>query len=206
VVSVSATGSMKEAIAPGDLVIIDQFIDLTKRRISTFFDAGVAAHVAFADPICADLSAALHAAASRALPADGPGLHRGGTYVCIEGPQFSTRAESLVYRSWGVDLVGMTNMPEAKLAREAQLPYATLGLATDYDCWHHSEQAVDVAAVVSRVKTMVGHAQAILLELARDLPDPANSPASTALGGAIMTASLTDEAQSELSWLLAPAS
>jgi len=202
VLSVSATGSMKEAIEPGDLVVVDQFIDLTKRRRSTYFDDGVAAHVAFAQPVCPHLASALHGAADRALGEDGPGLHRGGTYVCIEGPQFSTRAESLVYRSWGVDLVGMTNMPEAKLAREAELPYATLGLATDYDCWHASEEAVDVAAVVARVKTMVGHAQAIILELAQTLPDPSESPASTALKGAVMTAELSAEKQSELAWLL----
>ena len=202
VLSISATGSMKESIAPGDLVIVDQFIDLTKRRISTFFDEGVAAHVAFAEPICPVLAQSLKGAAERALGQDGPGLHVGGTYVCIEGPQFSTRAESLVYRSWGVDLVGMTNMPEAKLAREAQLPYATLGLATDYDCWHESEEAVDVTAVVARVKTMVGHAQSILLELGKHLPDPTTSPAHRALEGAIMTTTLTAEKQAELQWLV----
>ena len=202
VLSISATGSMKESIAPGDLVVVDQFIDLTKRRLSTFFDEGVAAHVAFAEPICPVLAKALHGAARRTVGHDGPGLHARGTYVCIEGPQFSTRAESLVYRSWGVDLVGMTNMSEAKLAREAQLPYATLGLATDYDCWHESEQAVDVTAVVARVKTMVGHAQAILLELGKHLPEPTASPAHRALDGAIMTTSLTAEKQVELQWLL----
>ncbi|MFP6683156.1 MAG: S-methyl-5'-thioadenosine phosphorylase [Polyangiaceae bacterium] len=202
VLSISATGSMKESIAPGDLVVVDQFIDLTKRRISTFFDEGVAAHVAFAEPICPVLAEALKGAARRVLGHDGPGLHAGGTYVCIEGPQFSTRAESQVYRSWGVDLVGMTNMPEAKLAREAQLPYATLGLATDYDCWHESEEAVDVTAVVARVKTMVGHAQAILLELGKHLPDPTASPAHRALEGAIMTTSLSADKQVELQWLV----
>ena len=135
--SISAVGSMKDSIAPGDLVLVDQFIDLTKRRRSTFFDAGVACHVAFSDPICPVMGDALYDAAHRVVESLGderPTLHRGGTYVCIEGPQFSTRAESFVYRSWGVDVIGMTNMPEAKLAREAEIPYATLALAPDYDC------------------------------------------------------------------------
>src|SRR5262249_53015814 len=122
VLSVSAVGSMQESIAPGDLVVVDQFIDLTKRRASTFFDDGVAAHVSFADPVCPIMSKAVYEAALTT----GAKVHRGGTYVCIEGPQFSTRAESLVYRGWGVSVIGMTNMPEAKLAREAELPYATL--------------------------------------------------------------------------------
>jgi len=209
VLSISATGSMKEEICPGDLVVIDQLIDLTKRRVSTFFDADVAAHVAFAEPICPVLAKALHQAASDVVEAldDGvtpPQVHQGGTYVCMEGPQFSTRAESLVYRSWGVDLIGMTNMPEAKLAREAELPYATLALATDYDCWRESEEAVDVAAVVARVKTMVGHARNIIVRLAQQLPDLASSPANQALKGAIMTApdAMTPVAREQLGWLL----
>ncbi len=208
VVSVSATGSMKESIAPGDLVVIDQIIDLTKKRVSTFFDRA-AAHVAFAEPICPVLAAAVHRAADKVASrarAEGESwrLHRGGTYVCMEGPQFSTRAESLIYRGWGVDLIGMTNMPEAKLAREAELPYATLGLATDYDCWHESEEAVDVAAVVARLRTMVVHAQRVVLELARDLPDFAASPARRALAGAVMTPreAMSQEARAELAWLL----
>src|SRR5262249_40588601 len=149
VLSVSAVGSMREEIAPGDLVAVDQFIDLTKRRASTFFDADVVAHVAFADPVCPIMAAAVFEASSAAVaafPAPGraPRAHRGGPYVCIEGPQSSTRAESLLYRSWGVHVIGMTNMPEAKLAREAELPYATLALSTDYDCWHGSEESVTV--------------------------------------------------------------
>jgi 5'-methylthioadenosine phosphorylase len=207
VLSISATGSMREEIAPGDLVVVDQFIDLTKRRASTFFDAGSAAHVAFADPVCPLLSAALLAAARRALGAAGDGaprVHERGTYVCIEGPQFSTRAESLVYRGWGVDLVGMTNMPEAKLAREAELPYATLGLATDYDCWHHSAEAVDVQQVIARLHTMIGHAQAIVRELAESAPDTSQSPARAALSGAVMTSldSMDPEVKARLGWLL----
>ncbi|MSP24166.1 MAG: S-methyl-5'-thioadenosine phosphorylase [Myxococcales bacterium] len=208
VLSVSATGSLKESIAPGDLVVIDQIIDLTKRRHSTYFDA-IAAHVAFAAPICALFARATYDAACAVALAAGErgkpfGVHDGGTYVCMEGPQFSTRAESLLYRSWGASLVGMTNMPEAKLAREAELPYATLGLATDYDCWHESEGAVDVTAVVARLRTMVEHAHAVMLGLARRLPDLTASPATCALKGAIMTSpdAITADARAQLSWLL----
>ena len=206
--SISATGSMRDEIAPGDLVIVDQFIDLTKRRASSFFGAGAVAHVAFADPICSVMAGALKEAADRALARieEGrPALHMGGTYVCMEGPQFSTRAESLLYRSWNVELIGMTNMPEAKLAREAQLPYATLALATDYDCWHESEEDVDVASIIARLHTMVSHAQAIISDLAQHLPNPAESPASRALEGAIMTPRehMSAEVRAQLSWLLA---
>jgi len=206
--SISAVGSMKDSIAPGDLVLVDQFIDLTKRRRSTFFDAGVACHVAFSDPVCPVMGEALWGAASHAVEAvaeaERPTLHRGGTYVCIEGPQFSTRAESFVYRSWGVDVIGMTNMPEAKLAREAEIPYATLALATDYDCWHDSEAAVDVAAVIERLQTMVGHAKAVIIQLAKSLPDLSESPATGALEGAIMTRKdqIPPAMRAELSWLL----
>ena len=132
VVSISAVGSMKEAIRPLDLVVPDQFIDMTKRRVSSFFGEGIVAHVGMADPVCPTLATILEKSAREA----GATVHRGGTYVCIEGPQFSTKAESWTYRSWGVDVIGMTNMPEVKLAREAELCYATLALATDYDVWH----------------------------------------------------------------------
>jgi 5'-methylthioadenosine phosphorylase len=200
-VSVSAVGSMKEQIAPGDLVIVDQFIDLTKKRASTFFDEDVAAHVGFSDPVCPEMAGTLHAAASKA----GGTVHRGGTYVCIEGPQFSTRAESLVYRSWGVSVIGMTGMPEAKLAREAELPYALLALSTDYDCWHASEEAVTVEAVVAVLQKNVQLARRTVVELAKALPDPKTSPATGALKNAIMTAPdrITKEARERLGWLLA---
>ncbi|HVY48924.1 MAG TPA: S-methyl-5'-thioadenosine phosphorylase [Minicystis sp.] len=202
VMSVSAVGSMKETIAPGDLVVVDQFIDLTKRRASTFFDE-VAAHVTFADPICPVLAGALFAAAEKT----GARVHRGGTYVCIEGPQFSTRAESLVYRSWGVDVIGMTNMPEAKLAREAELPFATLALSTDYDCWHASEEAVSVEAVVAVLKENVAKARATARNLSGMLPDLAQSPARGALAQAVMTApdAMAADARARLEWLLGPA-
>ncbi|HEY2514353.1 MAG TPA: S-methyl-5'-thioadenosine phosphorylase [Polyangiaceae bacterium] len=199
-VSVSAVGSMKEEVAPGDLVLVDQFIDLTKRRVSTFFDEDVAAHVMFADPVCPELAEAFAAAATRA----GGKVHRGGTYVCIEGPQFSTRAESRLYRSWGVSVIGMTAMPEAKLAREAELPFATVALATDYDCWHESEEDVTVEAVLAVMKKNVTVARSAIAELAPALPDPTRSPAHGATRGAIMTADemIPPRARQSLAWLL----
>jgi 5'-methylthioadenosine phosphorylase len=199
-VSISAVGSMKEAIAPGDFVVVDQFIDLTKGRTSTFFGEGLVGHVAFADPVCADLSEALAGAAQRA----GARVHRGGTYVCIEGPQFSTRAESQLYRSWGVSVVGMTAMPEAKLAREAELPYALLALATDYDCWHLAEEDVTVEAVLKVLAENVTKARRAIGELAPALPDPATSRATGALAAALMTSRERVEPAtlSQLDWLV----
>ena len=202
VLSVSAVGSMREEIVPGDLVVVDQFIDLTKRRISTFFDEGVAAHVAFSHPICPIMAGATFEAAK----STGARVHRGGTYVCIEGPQFSTRAESLVYRSWGVAVIGMTNMPEAKLAREAELPYATLALSTDYDCWHETEASVTVEGVLAVLSRNVASARATAIALGKNLPDVRESPARGALQNAIMTArdKIPDDARSRLDWLIRP--
>lgn len=200
VVSVSAVGSMKEEIEPGHLVVPDQFIDLTKKRVTTFFEDGIVGHVPFADPVCKHLGAAVADAADRA----GAKVHRGGTYVCIEGPQFSTRAESQLYRSWGVSIIGMTSMPEAKLAREAELPFATLALATDYDCWHGAHDDVTVEHVVATMKKNVLFAKKALVELASMLPDPAQSVAHQVTRGAIMTApnAMTPEARARLGWLL----
>jgi|SRR5579859_3519206 len=199
-VSISAVGSMREDIAPGDFVVADQLVDLTKRRVSTFFEDGVVGHVGFADPVCPALSAALGDAAASA----GARVHRGGTYVCIEGPQFSTRAESRLYRSWGVAVIGMTALPEAKLAREAELPYALLALATDYDCWHASEEDVTVEAVLAVMKKNVVTARRAVAELASRVPDAAASPASRALAGAIMTAPerIPPAAHARLGWLI----
>jgi 5'-methylthioadenosine phosphorylase len=198
--SVSAVGSMKEHIAPGHVVIPDQFIDLTKRRVSTFFEEGLVAHVGFADPVCEHLAGALADAADAA----GAKVHRGGTYVCMEGPAFSTRAESHVYRSWGVSVIGMTALPEAKLAREAELPYAVMALSTDYDCWHESEEDVTVDAVVAVIKANVARARSTLALLARNLPDPTKSVAHGALGRAIMTSpeGVSAEARRKLGWLV----
>ncbi len=158
VISISAVGSMKETIKPGEVVLPDQFIDLTKRRMSTFFEGGVVAHVAFGDPVCRSLARSLSKAAHEA----GAAVHEGGTYLCIEGPQFSSRAESLLYRQWGVDVIGMTNMPEAKLAREAELCYATVALVTDYDCWHETEEAVTVEAILTTLRNNVALAKRLL--------------------------------------------
>jgi len=158
IISVSAVGSMKEDIHPGDMVIVDQFFDRTKARESTFLGSGVAGHVEFAEPVCADLSRVLYEAALEA----GATVHMGGTYICIEGPQFSTRAESKIYRSWGVDVIGMTNIPEAKLAREAGICYATIALSTDYDCWHEEEESVTVEMILDTIKKNVAMARAII--------------------------------------------
>ena len=184
VFSVSAVGSMKESIKPGHLVLPDQFIDRTTQRVGTFFDQGIVAHVAFSDPICPMLSAVL----AKASQEEGATVHRSGTYVCIEGPQFSTRAESKLYRQWGVDVIGMTNIPEAKLAREAELCYATIALVTDYDCWHETEEAVSVGAILSIMKHNVEVAQRVLrksLDLVQGL---APCPCQSALDPAVITA------------------
>jgi 5'-methylthioadenosine phosphorylase len=199
-VSVSAVGSMKEEILPGHLVVVDQFIDLTKHRTSTFFEGGIAAHVAMADPVCPALAEAIARAADKV----GAHAHRGGTYVCIEGPQFSTRAESRVYRSWGVSVIGMTNMPEAKLAREAELPYATIAVASDYDCWHETEEDVSVEGILAVLRASLETTQRVIGELAVSLPDPRKSPAYRALAHALLTdRSLIPAAKrAELDWLL----
>lgn len=151
IISVSAVGSMRTEIEPGHIVVVDQYIDRTRARESTFFGEGIVGHVEFADPVCADLSGALFDAGKSV----GATIHKGGTYVCIEGPQFSTRAESLLYRSWGVSVIGMTNIPEAKLAREAEICYATLALSTDYDCWHEEEESVTVEMILDTIKKNV---------------------------------------------------
>jgi 5'-methylthioadenosine phosphorylase len=158
VISVSAVGSMKEEIEPGHLVLPTQFIDRTFARTKTFFGEGVVAHVAFAEPVCPRLHQHMQAACFAA----GATAHAGGTYLCIEGPQFSTRAESQLYRSWKIDVIGMTALPEAKLAREAELCYATLALATDYDCWHASHESVTVAQVVATMQKNVVTAREVI--------------------------------------------
>lgn len=198
--SLSAVGSMKESIAPGDVVVVDQYIDFTRRRASTFFDAGLVAHVSFADPVCPLLADA----AARAARAAGAKVHAGGTYVCIEGPQFSTRAESQLYRGFGVSVIGMTALPEAKLAREAELPYATLALVTDYDCWHETEDVVSVEGVLEVLRKNSELGKRVVVELSAQLPDREKSPAFQALRYATITApeAITPEARATLSWLL----
>jgi 5'-methylthioadenosine phosphorylase len=164
-VSVSSAGSMKEHIAPGDLLVATQFVDHTYKRHPTFFGDGIVAHVSLADPVCADLSRDLVAAGR----ASGAKIYDGGTYFCIEGPQFSTRAESKLYRSWGVDVISMTAMQEARLAREAELCYAVLVLVTDYDCWHESVAAVDIGEILRVMRLNVELAQQAVVTLARTL-------------------------------------
>jgi len=159
IVSVSAVGSMKEEIIPGDIVIPDQFFDRTQgKRAATFFGNGVVGHVQFADPICRGLADIL----TESAVAVGATVHRGGTYICIEGPNFSTRAESKIFRSWGVDVIGMTNIPEARLAREAEICYGTVALATDYDCWHDDHDDVSVEAVIAIIQQNVATARQII--------------------------------------------
>ena len=162
IISVSAVGSMKEEYPPGHFVVPDQFVDRTNRRISTFFTNGMVGHVSLADPICRETCAVLYEAGKKA----GATVHKGGTYICIEGPQFSTRAESNIYRQWGVDVIGMTNVTEAKLAREAGLCYSTLALVTDYDCWHIEEEPVTLEAVLKIMHQNVKRAKQVINELA----------------------------------------
>lgn len=185
VLSISAVGSLREDVHPGDLVVVDQYIDRTRGRASTFFDDyGIVAHVGFGDPVDRALSEATRDAALEI----GAKVHWGGTYVCMDGPQFSSRAESELYRSWGATVIGMTNLPEAKLAREAELPYASLAMVTDYDCWHQSETAVSVEAVIQVLHANVHKARATIAALATRIPDASKSPASSALQYAILTA------------------
>lgn len=184
ILSVSAVGSLREDVSPGDFVVIDQFIDRTRHRADTFFGDGVVAHVMFADPVCADLRRSLLAASAEV----GITVHDGGTYVNMEGPQFSTRAESNLYRSWNADVIGMTNLQEAKLAREAELCYATIAMATDYDCWHDGHDDVTVEAVVAVMNQNVGNARRVIQSAAPMLARTPPCGCQTALRHAIMTA------------------
>mgnify|MGYP005748223827 FL=1 len=188
VISVSACGSFREAMAPGDFVIVDQFIDRTVGRASSFFGSGCVAHVSLAHPTCPRLSAACADAARAA----GVTVHEGGTYLAMEGPQFSTLAESRMYREvWGCDVIGMTNMPEAKLAREAELCYASVAMVTDYDCWHPDHEEVDVAQVIATLGANAAHARALVAGLPTRLGAeraPCPHGCDRALEHAIMTA------------------
>jgi len=184
IISASAVGSMREAIRPADIVIPDQFFDRTKARASTFFGDGLVAHVSFADPVCPQLSDHL----SRAGREAGATVHRGGTYLCIEGPQFSTRAESRIYRGWGVDVIGMTNLQEAKLSREAEICYATMALVTDYDVWHETEGDVSVEKVVAILHKNVATAKAIIRRVLPMIQGDRSCVCAHALKDAIITA------------------
>jgi 5'-methylthioadenosine phosphorylase len=183
-ISVSSAGSMKEELKPGDFVVPDQFIDHTSKRPASFFGNGIVGHVSLADPVCPALSRELGAAARES----GAAVHQGGVYLCIEGPQFSTRAESRLYRTWGVDVISMTAMQEARLAREAELCYATLVLVTDYDCWHQSVAAVDIGEILRVMKLNVELAQKTVAGLARKLEGRQRTcRCGHALEGAIIT-------------------
>ena len=183
ILSMSAVGSMREDVPPGDFVVIDQFIDRTRHRVDTFFGEGVVAHVMFADPVCGEVRKALVEAGRMGAAK----IHDGGTYVNMEGPQFSTRAESLLYRTWGVDVIGMTNLQEAKLAREAEICYATVAMATDYDCWHEDEEDVTVEAVLAVMQKNVGNARAMIRNTVPLLPLERGCGCGEALRFAIMT-------------------
>ncbi len=172
VLSISAVGSLKEEYAPGHFVMVDQFIDRTFKREKSFFGTGMVAHVSTADPVCLRLAGLAGDAAKKA----GATVHRGGTYLAMEGPQFSTKAESHMYRQWGCDVIGMTNMPEAKLAREAELPYATMAMVTDYDCWHPDHGNVDVASVIAVLMQNADTARAAVKELIGVLSQTARTP------------------------------
>ena len=182
-IAVSAVGSLKKEIAVSDIVIPDQFIDRTTRRISTFFGRGLVAHVSFADPTCRDLSQLL-ADVGRAIEVP---THLGGTYVCMEGPQFSTRAESFLYRSWGADVIGMTNLQEAKLAREAELCFATLALVTDYDCWNTEARDVVAKDILAILSKNVATAQHLIRAAVARIPTERTCPCASALKDAIVT-------------------
>ncbi len=173
VISLSACGSLREDLAPGAFVIVDQFVDRTFAREKSFFGEGCVAHVSMADPVCPRL-ASMAADAARAAGADS--VTEGGTYLAMEGPQFSTRAESELYRSWGMDVIGMTNMPEAKLAREAELPYASVAMVTDYDCWRDGEEHVQVSSVLEVLRSNSARAQSLIGQLARAMAETPRAP------------------------------
>ena len=182
-ISVGAVGSLKKEIEPGDMVFPDQFIDLTRHRKTTFFGNGVVGHVQFGDPVCRKLSKILIDASIII----GATTHKNGTYICMEGPAFSSRAESNLYRSWGADVIGMTNAQEAKLAREAEIAFATIALATDYDCWHESESEVSVDEIIKVMKNNVETARKILVESIRNIPPEFPNSQQDALKFAILT-------------------
>jgi 5'-methylthioadenosine phosphorylase len=183
IMSLSAVGSLKEEHKPLDFVIPDQFFDRTRGRASTFFGDGLVGHISFADPVSAELSEVLYQAATSV----GVNAKKGGTYLCMEGPAFSTKAESNVYRSWGMDIIGMTNLQEAKLAREAEIDYASVAMVTDYDCWHPHHDAVTVADVIAVLMQNAGNAAKTVAAAVAMIPEERNTKAKAALAHALMT-------------------
>lgn len=200
ILSVGAVGSLKKDIAPLDIVLPDQFLDRTRGRISTFFGDGLVAHISFADPVCRDLLEQVYRASHKA----GILSKKGGTYVCMEGPAFSTKAESNLYRSWGMDIIGMTNLQEAKLAREAEICYVTIALVTDYDCWHESEESVSADMIIANLQKNCRAAQAIIMQTVRDLQDARNCQCGEALKYALITdrAMISAETKSKLDCII----
>ena len=182
VLSFSAVGSLRDQLKPLDFCLPDQFFDRTRGRVSTFFEDDVVVHIGFSHPVCSTLADVAEQACSEA----GVTVHRGGTYCCMEGPAFSTLAESNLYRSWGLDVIGMTNLQEAKLAREAEMSYVTIAMVTDYDCWHPDHDAVTVEQVISYLNQNAEHAQAVALEAVKRVPE-GPSPHASALKNAILT-------------------
>jgi 5'-methylthioadenosine phosphorylase len=183
IISVTAVGSLKETIHPLDVVVPDQFFDRTRQRVSTFFGDGLVAHIAFADPLCPDLSELIYQAAVE----NGATVHKGGTYLCMEGPAFSTRAESNVYRQWGMDIIGMTNLQEAKLAREAEMCYATMAMVTDYDCWHEEEEDVTVEAIIQNLMKNAALAKKVIQTLVPRITGERTCLCANALQYALIT-------------------
>ena len=183
IISLSAVGSLKEEHRPMDFVIPDQFFDRTRGRVSTFFGEGLVVHIGFSDPICPQMAGAVH----QACLAEGVSAKRGGTYLCMEGPQFSTKAESNVYRSWGMDVIGMTNLQEAKLAREAEICYATVAMVTDYDCWHPEHDAVSVAQIIGNLMKNAENASKVVARTVTQLAETRECKCGSALAHAIIT-------------------
>jgi 5'-methylthioadenosine phosphorylase len=200
ILSASAVGSLKEEIAPLDILLPDQFFDRTRGRISTFFGNGLVAHVSFADPVCPDLLSQVYEAARKA----GVKAKKGGTYLCMEGPAFSTKAESYIYRSWGMDVIGMTNLQEAKLAREAEICYVTLALVTDYDCWHESHDSVSVEMIIGNLVQNSRNAQSIIIETVAGLSESRNCLCGQALKYALITdrSRIPEETRSKLAGIV----
>lgn len=200
ILSLSAVGSMKEEHAPLDFVVPDQFFDRTKGRAATFFGDGVVAHISFADPVCPQLARAAHNAAGQV----GINSKLGGTYLCMEGPAFSTRAESNIYRSWGMDVIGMTNLTEAKLAREAEICYVTIAMVTDYDCWHQEHDAVTVEQIISNLNKNSENACKLVRQIAGTLDEERTCKCGSALKHAIITdrALISSEAKQKLGLLI----
>jgi 5'-methylthioadenosine phosphorylase len=187
IISASAVGSLSEEVKPLDMVVPDQFIDRTRNRVSTFFGEGIVAHITFGDPVCQNLAEIVSNSIAEENLSDVT-LHRGGTYVCMEGPAFSTKAESNLYRSWGATVIGMTNLQEAKLAREAEIAYATMALVTDYDCWHPDHDSVTVEMIVANLQRNAVNAQKVIQAAVRRLSEnPPDSEAHSALKYAILT-------------------